>query len=69
MVGIDVTLIVEGFHGDNASTIPVGEVSDDTMDLLRTTLEAQRRSVMAVKPGNRLGDVGHAIQSYAEGKG
>ena len=69
VVGIDVTLIVEGFHGDNASTIPVGEVSDDTMDLLRTTLEAQRRSVMAVKPGNRLGDVGHAIQSYAEGKG
>lgn len=66
IVGIDVTLIVEGFHGDNASTIPVGEVSEDTMKLLEATLEAQRRGVEAVKPGNRLGDIGHAIQSHVE---
>ena len=64
IVGIDVTLIVEGFHGDNASTIPVGDVSKDTMKLLEATLEAQRLGVEAVKPGNRLGDVGHAIQSH-----
>ncbi len=66
IVGIDVTLIVEGFHGDNASTIPVGEVSEDTMKLLEATLEAQRLGVEAVKPGNRLGDIGHAIQSHVE---
>ena len=66
IVGIDVTLIVEGFHGDNASTIPVGEVSEDTMKLLVATLEAQRLGVATVEPGNRLGDIGHAIQSHVE---
>jgi methionyl aminopeptidase len=69
VVGVDVTLIVEGFHGDNASTIPVGEVSDETMALLYATLEAQKRSVEAVKPGARLGDIGHAIQSHVEPMG
>jgi methionyl aminopeptidase len=68
-VGIDVTLLVEGFHGDNAATIPVGDVSDDTMKLLVATLEAQRLAVAAVKPGNRLGDIGHAIQSHVEPMG
>lgn len=66
IVGIDVTLLVEGFHGDNATTIPVGEVSESTMRLLEATLEAQRLAVEAVKPGNRLGDIGHAIQSHVE---
>lgn len=66
IVGIDVTLVVEGFHGDNASTIPVGEVTDGTMKLLEATLEAQRLGVEAVRPGNRLGDIGHAIQSHVE---
>lgn len=66
IVGIDVTLVVEGFHGDNAATIPVGEVSEDTMKLLVATLECNRLGIEAVKPGARLGDVGHAIQSHAE---
>ena len=66
VVGVDVTLIVEGFHGDNASTIPVGEVSDETMALLVATLEAQKKSCEAVKPGARMGDIGHAIQSHVE---
>jgi methionyl aminopeptidase len=66
IIGIDVTLIVEGFHGDNAATVPVGNVSEATMHLLEATLEANRRGIEAVKPGGRLGDVGHAIQSYVE---
>jgi methionyl aminopeptidase len=69
VIGVDVTLIVDGFHGDNASTIPVGEVSPAAMRLLETTLEASRRGIAAVGPSARLGDVGHAIQSYAESKG
>ncbi|MEE2960552.1 MAG: type I methionyl aminopeptidase, partial [Myxococcota bacterium] len=69
IIGVDVTLIVEGFHGDNASTIPVGQVSESTMHLLRTTLESQRNSVLAVQPGARLGDIGHAIQARAEPEG
>lgn len=69
IIGIDVTLIVEGFHGDNAATIPVGEVSDETMRLLRVTLEAQRHGIEAAHPGNRLGDIGYAIQSVVEPEG
>jgi methionyl aminopeptidase len=69
IVGIDVTLIVEGMHGDNAATVPVGDVAPETMQLLVTTLEAQRRGIQAVRPGARLGDIGHAIQSIVEPEG
>jgi methionyl aminopeptidase len=66
IVGIDVTLLVEGFHGDNAATIPVGEVRPEVMRLLEATLESNRLGIAAVRPGARLGDVGHAIQSHVE---
>lgn len=66
VVGIDVTLIVEGFHGDNASTIPVGEVRPEVMKLLAATLESNRLGIEAVHPGARIGDIGHAIQSHVE---
>jgi len=66
IVGIDVTLIVEGYHGDNAATIPVGRISEDAARLLRATLEAQRQGILAVKPGARLGDIGAAIQAVVE---
>lgn len=69
IVGIDVTLIVEGFHGDNAATIPVGSVSDEAMALLKATLEANRVGIAAVKPGARIGDIGHAIQRLVEPMG
>lgn len=69
IIGIDVTLIVEGFHGDNAATIAVGEVSDDAARLLRVTLECLRRGVAAVRPGGHLGDIGAAIQEHAEALG
>jgi len=66
IIGIDVTLIVDGFYGDNASTIPVGEVSEDAQRLMWHTLESLRRAIKVVKPGARLGDIGHRIQAYAE---
>ena len=66
IVGIDVTLILDGFYGDNAATVPVGEISPQARHLLEVTLESLRRAVDLVKPGKRLGDVGHAIQSFAE---
>lgn len=69
IIGIDVTLVVEGYHGDNAATIPVGEVAPDVARLLRATLEGQRRGIEAVKPGGRLGDIGAAIQSVVEPEG
>ncbi len=66
IVGIDVALICDGFHGDNASTIGVGEIDEPARALLCATLEAQRRAVAVVRPGARLGDIGHAIQSHVE---
>ena len=66
IVGIDVALIVDGFHGDNAATVAVGEIAEPALELLCATLEAQRRAVAAVRPGARLGDIGHAIQSTVE---
>ncbi|TMA33361.1 MAG: type I methionyl aminopeptidase [Deltaproteobacteria bacterium] len=66
IVGIDVALIVEGFHGDNAATVAVAAIAEPARQLLCATLEAQRRAVAAVRPGARLGDIGHAIQSHVE---
>jgi len=66
IVGVDVTLVLDGFHGDTAATVPVGRVSDEALRLMRATLEANRRGIAAVRPGARLGDIGHAIQSHVE---
>ena len=69
IIGVDVTLIVDGYYGDNAATIPVGTVSDETRRLLRVTLESLRKGIEAARPGNHLGDIGHAIQRVAEPEG
>ncbi|MEL6546589.1 MAG: type I methionyl aminopeptidase [Myxococcota bacterium] len=69
IVGIDVTLVVNGFHGDNASTIGVGTLSEEARRLLEVTLESHRRGIDIVSPETRLGDIGYAIQHYAEGEG
>src|SRR5258705_3084986 len=66
VVGIDVALIVEGFHGDNAATIAVGEINEPARKLLCATLEAQRLAIAAVRPGAPLGDISHAIQSHVQ---
>jgi methionyl aminopeptidase len=66
IVGIDVALIVDGFHGDNAATVGVGEIAEPARRLLCATLEAQRLAIAVVRPGARLGDIGHAIQSHVE---
>ncbi len=69
IVGIDVTLVVDGFHGDNASTVGVGTLGEEARRLLEVTLEAHRRGIAVVSPEARLGDIGYAIQSYAEAEG
>jgi methionyl aminopeptidase len=69
IIGIDVTLVVEGYHGDNAATIAVGPVAEPAARLLHVTLEAQRRGIEAVAPGARLGDIGAAIQAAVEPAG
>ena len=66
VVNIDVTLIVEGWHGDTSRMYPVGGISRRAERLVKVTYESLMRGVAAVKPGNTTGDIGLAIQTYAE---
>jgi len=66
IVNIDVTVIKDGWHGDTSRMFIVGEGTVLGKRLVEVTREAMYRGIRAVKPGATLGDVGHAIQSYAE---
>ena len=66
IVGIDVGSIFDGFYGDHAKTFAVGSISDDKEDLLRVTKECLHIGINEAKPGNRIGDIGFAIQAHAE---
>ena len=66
IANIDVTVIVDGWHGDTSRMYGVGEVSARARRLVDVTHESLMRGVAAVKPGATLGDIGHAIQSYVE---
>lgn len=65
IISIDVGAIYEGWHADAAFTAPVGEVADDVVTLLRVTEEALWTGIAKARAGNRLGDVGHAIEATA----
>jgi methionyl aminopeptidase len=69
IVSLDLGAIVEGFHGDLATTLPVGRVPEDLRRLLQVAEEALEEGIRAVRPGGRLGDVGAAIQRHAERHG
>lgn len=69
IINIDVTPIVDGYHGDTSRTFFVGTPSDKTRKLVEVTEECLRRGIAAVKPGGRIGDIGAAIQEYAESNG
>jgi len=70
IVNIDVTVITkEGWHGDNSRMYVVGEGSIAAKRLCNVTFEAMWKGIVKVRPGARLGDVGHAIQTYAENAG
>jgi len=66
IINIDVTLIVDGWHGDTSRMYPVGEVSRRADRLMSVTYESLMRGIAAVKPGNTTGDIGAAIQTFAE---
>jgi methionyl aminopeptidase len=69
IVGIDIGAIVDGYHGDSALTVAVGNVSDQASRLLKITREALFRGIAKARVGNRVSDIGHAIQLYAERHG
>ena len=66
IVNIDVTLIVDGWHGDASRMYAVGEIPRRAMRLLEVTHESLERGMAVVKPGATLGHIGEAIQAYAE---
>ncbi|HBB34328.1 MAG TPA: type I methionyl aminopeptidase [Cyanobacteria bacterium UBA8803] len=69
IINIDVTPILEGYHGDTSKTFFVGTPSPTAKKLVEVTYECMMRGIAAVKPGGRIGDIGAAIQEYAEGNG
>jgi methionyl aminopeptidase len=69
IVNIDVTVIKDGWHGDNSRMFVIGEGSIAAKRLCSVTFEAMWRGIVKVKPGARFGDVGHAIQTFAENQG
>lgn len=66
IVSIDVGAFYEGFHGDNAWTFACGDVSDDAKRLMQTTEECLFEGIKHAVAGARIGDIGHAVQEYAE---
>lgn len=69
ILGLDFGVIYEGFHGDSAVTIPIGSISEEAQRLLEATRGALYRGIEQMVPGNRLSDIGHAVQKQAEGLG
>ena len=69
IVKVDVGAFYKGFHGDSANTFAVGKVSDEAARLIEVTKNSFFKGIAEAKPGNRVGDIGYAIQSYVEENG
>ena len=67
IINVDITVIAEGMHGDTSAMFHVGETGVLAERLVKVTQECLYLGIRMVKPGVRLGDIGHAIQQYAEG--
>ncbi len=68
ILNIDLTYVVDGWHGDSSRMYPVGQLSRKAERLIRVTYESLARGIAAAIPGNTTGDIGAAIQTYAEGE-
>jgi methionyl aminopeptidase len=69
IINIDVTPIVDGYHGDTSKTFIVGSTTPKAQKLVEVTEECLRLGIESVKPGAKIGDIGAAIQEYAESHG
>ncbi|MDD4797024.1 MAG: type I methionyl aminopeptidase, partial [Eubacteriales bacterium] len=69
IISIDMGVVLDGFQGDMARTFTVGEVSSDAHRLIDVTQRCFDAAMAAARPGNRLGDIGYAVQSLAEAQG
>ena len=69
IVSIDLGATINGYHGDNAATFACGKISDEAQRLIDTTRESLYEGIKAAKFGNRVGDIGYAVQQYVEARG
>ncbi len=69
VVSVDVGVLYRGYYGDGAATFAVGRIDEATARLLRVTREALDAGVQQARVGNRVSDIGHAVQSHVEGHG
>ena len=69
VISIDVGAKLHGYYGDSAVTLAVGPISEAAATLLRVTEESLYKAIEAVKPGNRISDIGHAVQKHVEAHG
>lgn len=69
LLKLDFGVIYEGFFGDAARTVPVGRVSEEARALSQATREALEAAIGVMIPGNRVGDIGHAVQAVVEARG
>ena len=69
IVSLDVGVLLDGFYGDSALTVPVGEISVAAAKLLSVTEQSLERAISAVRAGARVSDLGHAVQNYVETNG
>ena len=69
IISIDCGAIIQGYHGDAANTWPVGQISAEAEKLLRVTEESLWAGIGQMRDGNRISDIGHAVQTVAEGAG
>jgi len=69
LIKLDFGVVFKGYYGDSARTIPVGLVTDEAKALMVATRESLEKGIGAVVEGNRIGDIGHAVQSVVEPRG
>ena len=69
IVSVDLGAKFDGYHGDNAATFACGEISAEAKRLIETTKESLYEGIRAAVSGGRIGDIGHAVQSYVEARG
>jgi len=69
IVGLDIGVLKDGYYADAARTIPVGSITEETKRLLEVTETSLDKGIAQAQPGNRLGNISHAVESYATGHG
>ncbi|NPC73974.1 type I methionyl aminopeptidase [Corallococcus sp. AB004] len=69
LMKLDFGVVYRGFFGDSARTVPVGKVTPEAQALVDATRQSLEKAIQAMQPGNRIGDIGHAVQNHVEARG